>query len=72
MMNRPIFIRARIFMRQAQNVTKQSVEICTKFQFIHFNLSTARLTLELTGREHTAFNIFGEDNDESIAVERSG
>jgi hypothetical protein len=29
-------------------------------------------TLESTGREHTAFNIIGEDHDESEAIERSG
>jgi hypothetical protein len=28
--------------------------------------------LELTGREHLAFNIIGEDDDERNAIPRSG
>jgi hypothetical protein len=34
--------------------------------------STRRRTLELTGHEHTAFNIIGEDDDERNSIERSG
>jgi hypothetical protein len=30
------------------------------------------MTLELTRREHTAFNIIGEEGDERKAIERAG
>jgi hypothetical protein len=51
----------------------QLIEILSRHEQ---SLSTLRtrcgITPELTGREHTAFNIIGEDNDENKAVERSG
>jgi hypothetical protein len=34
-------------------------------------LKLGRLTPELTGRAHTAFNIIGGDNDEKDTIERS-